>query len=54
MSQNMGAGKFGKSTLWRHAAQPAEIAPTFVFLASADSRFYSGEIFAPTGYQITM
>ena len=45
--------EFGKSTLWGRAAQPAEIAPTFVFLASADSRFYSGEIFAPTGYQTT-
>jgi NAD(P)-dependent dehydrogenase (short-subunit alcohol dehydrogenase family) len=41
--------KFGGDTLWKRAAQPAEIAPTFVFLASADGRYYSGEIFAPTG-----
>ena len=40
---------FGGSTMWGHAAQPSEIAPSFVFLASADSRYYSGEIFAPTG-----
>jgi NAD(P)-dependent dehydrogenase (short-subunit alcohol dehydrogenase family) len=41
--------KFGGDTIWKRAAQPAEIAPTYVFLASADGRYYSGEIFAPTG-----
>lgn len=41
--------EFGGDTMWRRAAQPAEIAPTYVFLASADGRYYSGEIFAPTG-----
>ena len=41
--------EFGADTMWKRPAQPAEIAPTYVFLASADSRFYSGEIFAPTG-----
>jgi NAD(P)-dependent dehydrogenase (short-subunit alcohol dehydrogenase family) len=40
---------FGKDTVWGRPAQPAEIAPSYVFLASADSRFYTGEIFAPTG-----
>jgi len=40
---------FGTDTLWGRAAQPAEIAPTYVFLASGDSRYYSGEIFAPSG-----
>lgn len=40
---------FGRDTLWHRAAQPAEIAPTYVFLASADGRYYSGELFAPTG-----
>ena len=44
---------FGASTFWGRAAQPAEIAPSFVFLASADSRFYTGEIIAPTGYSDT-
>ena len=34
-------GEFGADTLWKRPAQPAEIAPSYVFLASADSRFYS-------------
>ena len=41
--------RFGGDTLWERAAQPAEIAPTYVFLASAEGRYYSGEVFAPTG-----
>jgi NAD(P)-dependent dehydrogenase (short-subunit alcohol dehydrogenase family) len=41
--------EFGKDTFWERPAQPAEIAPTFVFLASADARYYSGEVLAPTG-----
>jgi NAD(P)-dependent dehydrogenase (short-subunit alcohol dehydrogenase family) len=41
--------EFGADTHWGRAAQPAEIAPSFVFLASADGRYYSGEVFAPTG-----
>ncbi|TVR73219.1 MAG: SDR family oxidoreductase [Sphaerobacteraceae bacterium] len=41
--------QFGADTLWQRPAQPAEIAPSFVFLASADARYYSGDILAPTG-----
>jgi len=41
--------KFGEDTLWKRPAQPAEIAPSFVFLASADARYYSGEVLSPTG-----
>lgn len=41
--------RFGGDTLWERAAHPAEIAPTYVFLASPDGRYYSGEVFAPTG-----
>jgi NAD(P)-dependent dehydrogenase (short-subunit alcohol dehydrogenase family) len=40
---------FGKDTFWERPAQPVEIATSFVFLASADSRYYSGEVLAPTG-----
>jgi NAD(P)-dependent dehydrogenase (short-subunit alcohol dehydrogenase family) len=40
---------FGADTYWGRPAQPAEIAPSYVFLASADGRYYSGEVFAPTG-----
>ena len=46
-------GDFGKDTLWKRAAQPAEIAPAYVFLASADSRYFTGEILAPTGLPTT-
>jgi hypothetical protein len=40
---------FGANTFWKRPAQPAEIAPSYVFLASADARYYTGEILAPTG-----
>jgi NAD(P)-dependent dehydrogenase (short-subunit alcohol dehydrogenase family) len=42
-------GRFGEDTLFGRPAQPAEVAPTYVFLASDDGRYYTGEIFAPTG-----
>jgi NAD(P)-dependent dehydrogenase (short-subunit alcohol dehydrogenase family) len=42
-------GRFGEDTLFGRPAQPAEVAPTYVFLASDDGRYYSGEVFAPTG-----
>jgi NAD(P)-dependent dehydrogenase (short-subunit alcohol dehydrogenase family) len=41
--------KFGQDTVWGRPAQPAEIAPSYVFLASADARYYTGEVLAPTG-----
>jgi NAD(P)-dependent dehydrogenase (short-subunit alcohol dehydrogenase family) len=41
--------RFGKDTFWGRPAQPAEIAPSYVFLASSDGRFYTGEVLAPTG-----
>ncbi len=45
--------EFGKDTLWKRPAQPAEIAPAYVFLASPDSRYFTGEILAPTGTPTT-
>ena len=44
---------FGRDTLWHRPAQPAEIAPSYVFLASQDGRFYTGELLAPTGMSVT-
>ena len=41
--------RFGADTMWGRAAQPGEIAPSYVFFASDDGRYYSGEILAPTG-----
>ncbi|MFO0745443.1 MAG: SDR family oxidoreductase [Myxococcota bacterium] len=40
---------FGRDTMWQRPAQPIEIATSYVFLASSDSRFYTGEVLAPTG-----
>ena len=40
---------FGKSTPMGRAAQPAELAPAYVFLASDESRFVSGEVLGVTG-----
>jgi NAD(P)-dependent dehydrogenase (short-subunit alcohol dehydrogenase family) len=40
---------FGDDTVFERAAQPVEIAPVFVFLASNESRFVSGEVYGVTG-----
>jgi NAD(P)-dependent dehydrogenase (short-subunit alcohol dehydrogenase family) len=41
--------KFGEDTLWKRPAQPVEIATAYVYLASADARYISGEVIAITG-----
>jgi NAD(P)-dependent dehydrogenase (short-subunit alcohol dehydrogenase family) len=43
--------KFGQDTSFERAAQPVEIAPVFVFLASNDARYVSGEVYGVTGGQ---
>lgn len=40
---------FGKNTAFERAAQPAELAPLFVFLASQDATYVTGEIYGATG-----
>jgi NAD(P)-dependent dehydrogenase (short-subunit alcohol dehydrogenase family) len=40
---------FGNDTAWERPAQPAELAPAYVFLASADARYVTGEILGVTG-----
>jgi NAD(P)-dependent dehydrogenase (short-subunit alcohol dehydrogenase family) len=42
---------FGRDTSFGRAAQPVEIAPVFVFLASNEARFVSGEVYGATGGQ---
>lgn len=42
---------FGQQTSFGRAAQPVEIAPVFVFLASNEARFVSGEVYGITGGQ---
>jgi NAD(P)-dependent dehydrogenase (short-subunit alcohol dehydrogenase family) len=44
--------RFGGDTVFGRAAQPVEIAPVFVFLASNESRFVSGEVYGVTGGQM--
>ena len=42
---------FGADTVFGRAAQPVEIAPLFVFLASNEARFVTGEVYGATGGQ---
>ncbi len=41
--------EFGKQTSFERAAQPVEMATLFVFLASNEARYVTGEIYAATG-----
>lgn len=41
--------KFGMDTPMKRAGQPAEIAPCYVFLASDDSSYMSGQVLHPNG-----
>ncbi len=45
---------FGSQTVFGRAAQPAEIAPIFVFLASDEASYVTGEIYGVTGGQMPM
>ncbi len=40
---------FGENTLFKRPAQPIELARLFVFLASADAGYVSGEVYGATG-----
>ena len=44
--------KFGKKTPLGRAAQPDEISPSFVFLASSDSKYMTGQVLHPNGGEI--
>jgi hypothetical protein len=41
--------KFGEQSPTKRPAQPAELAPAYVFLASTDSSFVNGEVLGVTG-----
>jgi NAD(P)-dependent dehydrogenase (short-subunit alcohol dehydrogenase family) len=45
--------EFGEDSQWGRPAQPAELAPAFVFLASAEARFITGEVLGVTGKATT-
>ncbi|HLM65935.1 MAG TPA: SDR family oxidoreductase, partial [Longimicrobium sp.] len=40
---------FGQDTFWKRPAQPIEIATSYVYLASADARYITGEVIGITG-----
>jgi hypothetical protein len=40
---------FGENTFFKRPAQPVELAKIFVFLASAEASYVSGEIYGATG-----
>jgi len=40
---------FGENTVFERPAQPIELAKIFVFLASEDASYVSGEIYGATG-----
>jgi len=44
-----GTSKFGAQSPLGRPAQPAELAPAFVFLASTDASYITGEVLAVTG-----
>jgi NAD(P)-dependent dehydrogenase (short-subunit alcohol dehydrogenase family) len=41
--------KFGADTAFGRPAQPVELAPLYVFLASNEARFVTGEVYSATG-----
>ncbi|HEX9466691.1 MAG TPA: SDR family oxidoreductase [Alphaproteobacteria bacterium] len=41
--------KFGKNTPMKRPGQPDEVAPSYVFLASADSSYMTGQVLHPNG-----
>lgn len=43
------AQQFGANTLFGRPAQPAELAPLYVWLASAQASYVTGEVFGATG-----
>ena len=45
--------QFGADTPMKRAGQPAEVAPSYVFLASADSSYMSGQVLHINGGEIT-
>jgi NAD(P)-dependent dehydrogenase (short-subunit alcohol dehydrogenase family) len=51
-SRPRGLASFGQATPLGRAAQPAEMAPLYVFLASAESSYVTGMIYGATGGEL--
>jgi len=45
---------FGQDTVFGRPAQPAELAPVYVFLASAEASYVTGEVYGVTGGQMPL
>lgn len=45
---------FGANTLFERPAQPAELAPVYVFLASNEASYITGEVYGVTGGRMQM
>ena len=46
--------QFGANTIFGRAAQPVELAPIFVFLASDQASYVAGEVYGATGGQMPL
>jgi len=44
--------EFGSDTPMERAGEPMEVAPSYVFLASSDSSYFSGQVLHPNGGEI--
>jgi NAD(P)-dependent dehydrogenase (short-subunit alcohol dehydrogenase family) len=51
-SSDMHVEHFGEGTLFKRAAQPAEMAPLYVLLASNESSYVTGMVYGATGYTL--
>ncbi len=43
------ATSFGQDTMFERPAQPAELAPVYVLLASPEASYITGEVYGLTG-----
>jgi NAD(P)-dependent dehydrogenase (short-subunit alcohol dehydrogenase family) len=44
--------RFGKDTTLGRPGEPAEVAPSYVFLASADGSYFTGQVLHPNGGEV--
>jgi NAD(P)-dependent dehydrogenase (short-subunit alcohol dehydrogenase family) len=51
-TMHKGEDEFGKDTPMKRPGQPAEVAPAFVFLASEDASYFTGQCLHPNGGMI--
>jgi NAD(P)-dependent dehydrogenase (short-subunit alcohol dehydrogenase family) len=49
-STDMDVTKFGENTLFKRAAQPVELAPIYVLLASNEASYITGMVYGATGH----